>query len=67
MNSSNTLSFSQCESSSVNVKSLKILFVNFIEESRQNIDNKIQTLLSIINTMKEENEQKISKSNLVII
>ena len=67
MNSSNTLSFSQCESSSVNVKSLKILFVNFIEESRQNIDNKIQTLLSIINTMKEENEQKISKSNLLNI
>ena len=67
MDSSNTLNFSQLQPNCVNIISLKSLFINFIEESRQTIDTKIQTLLSIINTMKEENEQKISKSNLLNI
>ena len=67
MDSNNTLNFSQLQSSSVNIMTLKSLFINFIEESRQTIDTKIQTLLSIINTIKEENEQKISKSNLLNI
>lgn len=67
MDSSNTLNFSQLQPNCLNIISLKSLFINFIEESRQTIDTKIQTLLSIINTMKEENEQKISKSNLLNI
>lgn len=67
MDSSNTLNFSQLQPNSINIISLKSLFINFIEESRQTVDTKIQTLLSIINTMKEENEQKISKSNLLNI
>ena len=67
MDSSNTLNFSQLQPNCINIISLKSLFINFIEESRQTIDTKIQTLLSIINTMKEENEQKISKSNLLNI
>lgn len=67
MDSSNTLNFSQLQPNCINIISLKSLFINFIEESRQTVDTKIQTLLSIINTMKEENEQKISKSNLLNI
>ena len=66
MDPSNTLNF-PLQSNNVNIITLKSLFINFIEESRQTIDTKIQTLLSIINTMKEENEQKISKSNLLNI
>ena len=47
---------------SFNKQNLKLLFKEFIEESRQNIDIKINTINLILQSMKEENEQHINKS-----
>lgn len=47
---------------SFNKQNLKLLFKEFIEESRQNIDIKINTINLILQSMKEENEQQINKS-----
>ena len=41
---------------------LKIIFKEFIDDSRQNIDTKINTINLILQSMKEENEQHINKS-----
>ena len=47
---------------SFNKQNLKKLLKEFIEESRQNIDVKINTINLILQSMKEENEQHINKS-----
>ena len=47
---------------SFNKNALKILFRDFIYDSRQNIENRTNTINLILQTMREENEQLISKS-----
>ena len=42
---------------------LKNFFKEFIEETRISTENKTQTILSLLYSVKEETEQKISKSN----
>ena len=46
---------------------LKAKLEEFIIESKKNIDSKIQKINSYLLYMKEENDQLISKSNLVYI
>lgn len=46
---------------------LKAKLEEFIIESKKNIDSKIQKINSYLLYMKEENEQIISKSNLLYI
>ena len=41
---------------------LKIILKEFIDDSRQNIHTKINTINLILQSMKEENEQHINKS-----
>ena len=41
---------------------LKNVLRDFIDDSRQNIENKTNSINLILQTMKEENEQLISKS-----
>ena len=41
---------------------LKNVLRDFIDDSRQNIENKTNSINLILQTMKEENEQFISKS-----
>jgi len=41
---------------------LKNVLRDFIDDSRQNIENKTNSISLILQTMKEENEQLISKS-----
>ena len=41
---------------------LKIILKEFIDDSRQNIDTKINAINLILQSMKEENEQHINKS-----
>ena len=43
-------------------QNLKKILKEFIEDSRQNIDIKINTNNLILQSMKEENEQHINKS-----
>ena len=47
---------------SFNKQNLKKILKEFIEESRQNIEIKINTINLILQSMKEENEQHINKS-----
>ena len=41
----------------------KTFFKEFIEEIRNSSEKKTQTILSLLYSLKEETEQKISKSN----
>ena len=41
---------------------LKNVLRDFIDDSRQNIENKTNSINLILQTMKEENEQHINKS-----
>ena len=52
---------------SFNQQGLKKLFKEFIEDTRQNIDLKLNTINLILQSMKEESEQHISKSMQKII
>ena len=47
---------------SFNKHSLRNTLKDFIYDSRQNIENKSNTINLVLQTMKEENEQLISKS-----
>jgi hypothetical protein len=47
---------------SFNKNALKMLLRDFIYDSRQNIENRTNTINLILQTMREENEQLISKS-----
>ena len=47
---------------SFNKQNIKKILKEFIEDSRQNIDIKINTINLILQSMKEENEQQINKS-----
>ena len=47
---------------SFNKHALRNLLRDFIDDSRQNIENKTNNINLILQTMKEENEQLISKS-----
>jgi hypothetical protein len=47
---------------SLNKHVLKNVLRDFIDDSRQNIENKTNSINLILQTMKEENEQLISKS-----
>ena len=42
---------------------LQNFFKDFIEETRNSTENRTQTILSMLYSIKEETEQKISKSN----
>ena len=42
---------------------IKFFFRDYIEGSRNMIEKKSQDILSLISSIKEENEQNISKSN----
>lgn len=52
---------------SFNQQGLKKLFKEFIEDTRQNLDLKLNTINLILQSMKEESEQHISKSMQKII
>ena len=47
---------------SFNKLGLKNALRDFIDDSRQNIENKTNTINLILQTMREENEQLVSKS-----
>jgi hypothetical protein len=47
---------------SLNKPALRNALKEFIEDSRQNIENKTNTINIVLQTMKEENESLISKS-----
>jgi hypothetical protein len=47
-------------------QNLKKVLKEFIEDSRQNIDIKTNTINLILQSMKEENEQHINKSMKII-
>ena len=47
-------------------QNLKKVLKEFIEDSRQNIDIKTNTINLILHSMKEENEQHINKSMKII-
>ena len=44
---------------------LKNFFKEFIEETRTSAENKTQTILALLHSIKEETEQKISKSKKI--
>lgn len=50
---------------SFNKNALKMLLRDFIYDSRQNIENRTNTINLILQTMREENEQLISKSMFI--
>ena len=50
---------------SFNKNALKMLLRDFIYDSRQNIENRTNTINFILQTMREENEQLISKSMFI--
>ncbi len=52
---------------SFNKPGLKNALKEFIEDTRQNIENKTNTINIILQTMKEENEALISKSKKIYI
>jgi hypothetical protein len=53
---------------SFNKHGLKNVLRDFIDDSRQNIENKSNTINLVLQSMKEENEQLISKSmNILLI
>lgn len=41
---------------------LRTFFKEFIEDTKNTTESKTQTILSLLNSIKEETEQKISKS-----
>lgn len=47
----------------IDKNSFKTFFKEFIEETRQSTEKKTQTILLLLQSIKEETEQKISKSN----
>ena len=47
---------------SINKNALKNALKDFIDDSRQNIENKVNTINLVLQTMREENEQLIIKS-----
>ena len=47
---------------SLNKLGLKNALRDFIDDSRQNIENKTNTINLILQTMREENDQLVSKS-----
>jgi hypothetical protein len=47
---------------SINKNALKNALKDFIDDSRQNIENKVNTINLVLQTMREENEQLILKS-----
>ena len=47
---------------SLNKNALKNVIRDFIDDSRQNIENRTNSINLILQTMKEENEQLIAKS-----
>ena len=52
---------------SFNKPGLRNALKEFIEDTRQNIENKTNTINIILQTMKEENEALISKSKKIYI
>ena len=48
----------------LNMNNLRNALKDFIDDSRQNIDNKTNTINLVLQIMKEENEQLISKSKI---
>lgn len=46
---------------------LKAKLEEFLIESKRNIDSKIEKINSFLQTMKEENNQIITKSNLIFL
>ena len=46
----------------INKDNLKDFFKEIIEESRNSTEKKSQTILDLLNSIKEETEKKISKS-----
>ena len=51
---------------SFNKHGLRNALKEFIDDSRQNIENKTNTINLVLQTMREENEQLISKSTKYI-
>ena len=47
----------------IDKNTLQNFFKDFIEETKYSAENKTQTILSLLYSIKEETEQKISKSN----
>ena len=45
-------------------KSFKTFFKEFIEETKQSTEKKIQTISLLLQSIKEETEQKIAKGNI---
>jgi hypothetical protein len=52
---------------SFNKHGLKNVLRDFIDDSRQNIENKSNTINLVLQSMKEENEQLISKSMNILL
>ena len=46
---------------------LKNFFKKYIEDTKHSTDNKTQIILTLLNSIKEETEQKISKSNFYFL
>lgn len=46
----------------LNKNFIKSFFKEYIEESRSSIEKKIQEIIFLINSIKDENESQISKS-----
>ena len=44
--------------------SFRTFFKEFIEETKQSTDKKIQTITLLLQSIKEETEQKITKGNI---
>ena len=51
----------------IDKNTLQNFFKDFIEETKYSAENKTQTILSLLYSIKEETEQKISKSKKYII
>ena len=50
----------------IDKNTLQNFFKDFIEETKYSAENKTQTILSLLYSIKEETEQKISKSKKYI-
>ena len=46
---------------------LKNFFKKYIEDTKHSTDNKTQIILTLLNSIKEETEQKISTSNFYFL
>ena len=51
----------------VEKNTLKNFFKKYIEDTKHSTDNKTQIILTLLNSIKEETEQKISKSNFYFL